>query len=212
MPARQREVVLHLRDLPPAQQEQFMAENPQFQGLPFARQQLVRKRIERWNAMTPEQKDGVRQRDEVVRLRAMPPEQQERSMANDPRFLQLPPARQQGIRRNLEAWNAMSPEQQDVVREREQVFQGLSPAQRQEARSVAPQYLKLAPDRRKAVLEAFRQLRSLPPAQRQDFLAKPEVRERFSPQEQHVLEGLSRLLPNSRSEASAPHQPQAVPD
>ena len=133
-------------------------------------------------------------------------------MTNDPRFLQLPQARQQGIRKNLDAWNAMTPEQKDVVRDREQVFQGLSPAQRQEARIVAPQYLKLAPDRRKAVLEAFRQLRSLPPAQRQNFLARPDVREQFSPQEQHVLEGLARLLPNSRADASAPHQPQPGPD
>ena len=132
------------------------------------------------------------------RLRDLPPWQQERFMANNPRFRQLPPQRQQMIRERLRKWNAMSPEEKQRFRQREEIFQSLSPAQRQEARKIFPQWQALPPGRRQAVLQAFRRLRDLPPQQRERFLASPGVRERFSPHEQNILRGLSRLLPGAR--------------
>lgn len=140
------------------------------------------------------------------RLRDLPPAEQERFMAENPRFRRLPPARQRLIRERLRRWNALTPEQQDLFREREGIFRGLSPAQRQEARAVFPEWRELRPDRRQAVMQAFRQLRDLPPDQRQRYLASPEVQQRFSPQERHVLEGLDKLLPSSP--LSPPEDPE----
>jgi hypothetical protein len=133
------------------------------------------------------------------RLRDLPPAEQERFMAENPRFRRLPPARQRLVRERLRRWNALTPEQKELFHEREGIFQGLSPAQRQEARAIFPEWRELSPDRRREVLRAFRHLRDLPPGQRQRYLASPEVQQRFSPQERHVLEGLNRLLPNSPS-------------
>jgi hypothetical protein len=205
--AHQREIVLALREMPPQQQEQFMANDPRFLAMPPQRQRQIRQRIGTWNAMPAEQKDAVRERDEFVQLRAMPLLQQDRALVDDPRFLRLPPQRQEAIRKSLDSWNAMTAEQKEAVRQREQIFQGLSPEQRQEARNVAPQYLKLSPDRRKAIMQAFRQMRSLPPNQRQGFLASPEVREQFNSQERQVLDGLAKLLPNGRPSAPLPVEP-----
>ncbi len=173
-----------------------MANNPRFQQLPPARQQQIRTRLRKWNAMTPAEREVVREREEIQRLRALSPEEQERAMSTDPRFLRLSPATQRIVRQRLERWNAMTPDQQEVMRNREDIFRGLSAAQRQEARAIFPQWLRLSPERRQAVNQAFLRLRDLPPSQRQSFLDGPKVKEQFSPQEQHILEGLNKLLTN----------------
>ena len=49
--------------MPPKEQERFMAHNPEFQSFGPRRQELIRERLRRWNAMTPEQKERVRQRE-----------------------------------------------------------------------------------------------------------------------------------------------------
>jgi len=131
------------------------------------------------------------------RLRELPPSEQERLMANNPRFRRLPPLRQQMIRERLNRWNAMTPEQRVRFRQREEIFESLSPAQREEARILFPQWQRLPPDRRAALMQAFRRLRDMPPGQRQSFLNSPEAARRFSPHERDVLGGLTRLLPDS---------------
>lgn len=135
------------------------------------------------------------------RLRDLPPAEQRRFMANSPEFQRLPPGRQELIRARLRQWNSMPPEQKERVREREEILEGLSPAQRQEARDIFPQWRDLTPGRRQAVMVAFRHLRDLPPDQRRPFLDSQRVREQFSPHEREILEGLNKLLPNSRTEA-----------
>jgi hypothetical protein len=131
-----------------------------------------------------------------MRLRELPPAEQQRIMATDPQFLHLPPERQELIRARLRHWNSFTPVQKEKVRQREEILQGLSPAQRQEAHLILPQWLDLTPPRRQAVMEAFRHLRDLPADQRQSYLQSQEVRERFSPHERDILNGLNRLLPS----------------
>ena len=94
-----------------------------------------------------------------------------------------------------------------TIRQREEILEGLSPAQRQEARHIFPQWRDLTPPRRQAVMVAFRHLRDLPPDQRRSFLDSPRVREQFSPHERDILEGLNKLLPDSRpAEPNDPDQ------
>ena len=139
------------------------------------------------------------------RLRELPPAQQRRIMANNPQFQRLPPEVQELIHERLREWNAMTPQQKERIREREEILEGLSPAQRQEARVVFFQYRDLTPARRQAVTVAFRHLRDLSPDQRRAYLDSQEAREQFSPHERDILEGLNKLLPNSRP--AAPNDP-----
>lgn len=137
----------------------------------------------------------------MKRLRDLPPQEQERVLANDQRFQSLPPARQAMIRENLRRWNALTPEQKQRLRERQEVFESLSPEQRQQARTIFPQWRQLEPHERQEVMQAFRELRALPPEKREQFLASPENQKRFTPEQRRVLEGLNRLLPRSGLES-----------
>lgn len=132
------------------------------------------------------------------RLRELPPEDQERVMANDEHFRSLSPDQQQRIQRNLQKWNSLSPEQKQQVRERQEILESLSPAQRQEARALFPRYNHLPPERKQAVMKAFLHMRDLPPARRERFLSSPKVDQRFSPEERDLLRGLGQLLPPRR--------------
>jgi hypothetical protein len=142
-------------------------------------------------------------------LLELPPEEQDRALANDQQFQSLRPGRQERIRENLRRWNALSPDQKDLIRQRQELFASLSPAQRGQARAVYPEWRRLEPTRQVAVLVAFHQLRSLPPGERENYLSGPEVQQQFSPQERRVLEGLGQLLPGSPLESQPqPEQPQ----
>ncbi len=132
-------------------------------------------------------------------LRDKPPAEQERFMARDLQFKHLPPERQEQIREDLRRWNAMSAGEKDKIRQREQSFLNLSPQQRQEARATYPVWRDLPPERRQAVMRAFRRLRDMSPEDRRRYLASSEVRDRFSPQERQLLEGLGKLLPEGRT-------------
>ena len=140
------------------------------------------------------------------RLRELPPAEQRRVMADNPQFQNLPPGRQELIRERLQQWNSMTPQEKERVREREEILDGLSPAQRQEARNIFPQWRELAPPRRQALMVAFRHLRDIPPEQRRPFLDGQRVQEQFSPHERDILEGLNKLLPESR--AGSPNDPE----
>ncbi len=138
----------------------------------------------------------------VKRLRDLPPEEQERVLANDERFQRLPTERQEMIRERLRRWNALNPEEKERLRERQEIFESLSPQQREEARALFQQWRRLEPERRKELMVAFRRLRDLPPGEREGFLSSPEIGKRFSPSERDLLFGLGRLLPASRGDAS----------
>jgi hypothetical protein len=99
----------------------------------------------------------------------------------------------------------MTPQEKERVRQREEIFESLSPVQRREARNIFPQWRDLSPARRQALMVAFRHIRDIPPDQRRAFLDSQNVREQFSPHERDILEGLSRLLPESH--AAAPDDP-----
>ena len=189
-----------LRSLSPAEQEQSIANDPVFRSLPAWRQRVIRARLRRWNALTPEQQQealSLARLGWFGRLRDLPPERQNWIMAHNPRFQRLPLWRQRLIRRRLRRWNAMPPPQRQAFEQRQRQFNSMTHEQRQQARRVYPEWQRLPPARRQALMEAFRRLRDLPPDQRENFLASPEVTRRFSPQEQHILRGLGLLLPES---------------
>jgi hypothetical protein len=142
---------------------------------------------------------GMRGRHQgfFMRLRDLPPKEQEQVMANDPRFQSLPPERQERIREHLKRWNALSAEQKQSIRQRERVFEGLSPAQRREVRSIYPDWNRLDRERKQEVMQTFRHMRAMTPEEREKYLRSPEVERQFSLDERRVLQGLNDLLPGS---------------
>jgi Protein of unknown function (DUF3106) len=138
-------------------------------------------------------------------LRDLPPDQQERVLANNPRFKSLPPERQQQIRENLKRWNEASFEQRQVILQREEIVQSLSPEQRDELRQIFPRWRELPPGRRQVLMQNFRKLRDLAPADRENFLSSPELQQNLSSVELDILRSLNTLLPADAEKPAANH-------
>jgi Protein of unknown function (DUF3106) len=115
-----------VRDMPPEQQQQFLANNAQFRQLPPARQQQVLQNLEKWNRLSPEEKDAVRKREEF--LENLPPEQRE-YVRNTllPKWQALPQPRRQVINQHLGMLRNMSPATQEAALHDPKFVQGLSP-------------------------------------------------------------------------------------
>ncbi len=138
---------------------------------PSAQQQQIEDNsIDRWNQMSPEER--------------------ERELAK------LPPARARMIRQRIQRYNQMNPEEQQALRERYQLFTQLSPEKRQDR---PPAYsrtaARLTGPRQRVVHREIQQLRLLPPGQRQARMSSEEFRNQFSPQEQQIVRDLSTYLP-----------------
>jgi len=111
----------------------------------------------------------------------------------DPQFRKLPPERQNRLRDRLQRFSTLPPQQQSRILQRMETWEHLTPSQKQEARGLFQQMRSLPPDRRQMMESAIRNLRGMPPGQRQQVLESPDFKSRFSPQEQDMLNGISRL-------------------
>ncbi len=80
-----------LRDLPPEEQEQILANDERFHRLPPDRQTQVRERLQRWNTLTPEEKQRIREREEI--FESLSPEQRQQARQLFQQWQQLPPQR-----------------------------------------------------------------------------------------------------------------------
>jgi hypothetical protein len=137
---------------------------------PAAQQQAQANPIDRWNRMSPEER--------------------ERELAK------LPPARARQIRQRIRRYNQMHPEEQQALRERYQTFSQLPPDKQQIVRERLREFRQLPVARRPVVHREVERLRLLPEAQRQAAMNGYEFRGRFSPQEQQIIRALTTYLPN----------------
>lgn len=130
----------------------------------------------------------------LERLQNMSPEEQQRFLQNNRRFLSLPPEQQAEIRRRLEQWNRLSPQQRALLRRRERIWESLTPEQQREVREeLLPQWRSLPPARRRLLLEKLRTLQNLPDPQREEYLRDPAFLTGLSAEEQQLLIRLARL-------------------
>ncbi len=100
------------------------------------------------------------------------PEQQQKALANEPGFRDLPPQTQQRYRDRLAQLNAMNPQQRGATERNLENFERLNPQQRGQVRGAMQQLGSLPPDQRQAVSRTFRQLRDLPPDQRSAAMSR----------------------------------------
>ena len=101
------------QNVPPDQQEQALANDPEFQKLSPERQGKLRQRLREFNAMTPEQRQRVL--DRMGTFDRLTPEQQQRARALFARFRNLPEPRRRMMKRALRNLREMEPEQRGQV-------------------------------------------------------------------------------------------------
>lgn len=123
------------------------------------------------------------------------PNEQERSLRQEPGFNRLSPQQQQERINTLHRLNSMSPEQRERTLMRMENMERLSPQMRDAVRSSAQQLSYLPQDRKRLVQKAFRDLREMPPEQRQAVMNSPEFAGQFSAQERSIMGNLLLVEP-----------------
>jgi hypothetical protein len=140
------------------------------------------------SAPAQQERENARPVNPIDRWNQMSPEQRERELAK------LPPARQRAIRQQLRRYNQMPPEERQKLRERYQTFAQLPPAQQQIVRQRLREFRQLPPQRQPVVHRQVEQLRRMTEAQRQENMNSEEFQGRFSPQEQQIIRDLTEYL------------------
>lgn len=129
------------------------------------------------------------------RHQSLTPEEQQKALAQEPGFNQLPLQTQQRMQERLRQLDAMSPEQRQRRLRDVETMERLTPQQRNEVAAATHEWGALPQDRRRLVGRAFRDLRAMPPDQRQAALNSERFSGQFSNQERGVLRNLLSVEP-----------------
>jgi hypothetical protein len=141
------------------------------------------------------------------RYKDLPPEQQRRSLENDPQFRKLPPPRQAQMLQRLQQFSSLPPQAQERILRRMEIWEHLTPEQKRQGRELHWQLQQLPPDRRQAINRALLSMRNLTPEQREQRINSGQFDSEFSPQERSLLRGASRL-PLAPSDGFQPEAPE----
>jgi predicted Fe-S protein YdhL (DUF1289 family) len=128
--------------------------------------------LERWNRMTPEQRQRV--------------------------LAQMPPERRREFQQKLQQYRSLPPGERQQLRERYQAFSQLPPEQQNHARELFRQFNSLPEDRRPIVRREYEQMRSMSESERSARIASEAFRGRFTPSEQQMLQDLAHTFGTSR--------------
>ena len=101
------------QNLPPDQQEQALAKDPEFQKLPPERQARLREVLRRFNSKTPEERQRMLQRMET--FEHFTPEQKQHARELFARFRNLPEPRRHMVKRALRNLREMDPQQRSRI-------------------------------------------------------------------------------------------------
>ncbi len=125
--------------------------------------------IERWNQMTPEER--------------------ERELAK------LPPERARIIRERIRRYNQLPEPEREALSERYRHFSELPPDKQQVVRERLKQFRQLPATRRPLVHAEVVRLRRLSESERRSQLNSAEFRSRFSPDEQQIIRDVTENFP-----------------
>src|SRR5581483_1677142 len=134
--------------------------------------------LERWQRMSPEQKQELRERFQ--------------------RWKNLPPAEKEELQKKLETWRRLPPEEKAQAQHNFERWQKLTPEQRERLQERWRQWRELLRQR-------FEKLREMPPEKRQQLREKLEEWRRSSPEEkaqarEKMRERFERLPPREKQE------------
>jgi len=154
----------------------------------------------------PAERPGHHAGQWLRQYQGVPFDQQKKALENDPNFRKLPAERQQKLQDRLQRFNNLPPERQQRVLNRMEVWEHLTPAQKDESRRVYSGIRALPPERRQAMQNAVNALRGMPPEARERAIQSGRFSQ-YSPQEQEMLRGVSRLpLAPAETEQAPPQQ------
>src|ERR1051325_5515543 len=148
--------------------------------------QSDQERLERWQRMSPEQKQELRERFE--------------------RWKNMPPAERSELQRKFDEWRRLSPEEKATARQNFERWQKLPPEQRQRLQERWRDWRNLPPERREELRRRLQAFRELPPEKRQELRQKlMERRERLPPEEKQQMrekmrERFQSLSPDEKRE------------
>jgi hypothetical protein len=124
--------------------------------------------IERYNSMTPGQRERLLER--------------------------LPPGRRREFEDRVERYNRLSPEEKERLQDRYDRFRQLPPNRRDEARRVFGRFRQLPEERQGLIQAEIQSLTKMTPEARQDYVDSAEFREKFSPEERRIIRDLGRAF------------------
>ncbi len=136
---------------------------------------------------------GPHRGDWLRKYMALPPQQQERQLQQDPSFRSLPPEKQNHLLDRLRNFNSQPPEQKTRILNRMETFEHMTPEQQTAARSLFQRYRNLPDDQKGKVSQAYRRLRGMPPQARNQLLSSDEFRNNYTDDERDLLRGMTDL-------------------
>ena len=119
------------------------------------------------------------------RLRNMTPQERSRLAENQRRFNQLPPQRQQDMKRAAENWSKLTPEQRNHLKN-----------------DVLPKWQQLPADRQRAIQQRLGVLQNMPESARNRHLSDPNFTRGMNDEDRQMLRDLSH------QHVGAPDRPQ----
>jgi predicted Fe-S protein YdhL (DUF1289 family) len=125
-----------LQDMPPAQQERFLANNERFRSLPPQRQDQIRKRLQVWNNLTPDQRQALIER-QLVWEQMTPGQQRYVRETLLPQWQGMPPARRQIVLKKLRDMRDLDDSQRNAKLNDPSFVSGLSPDEQHMLRDLA---------------------------------------------------------------------------
>jgi len=101
------------KDLPPAEQDRALQNDPQFRQLSPAKQQVLRQRLRHFSSLPPQQQLRILNRMEA--LEHLTPEQRQQLRQIFGQIQQLPPIRQRAVSMAIHDLRAMPPAQREQI-------------------------------------------------------------------------------------------------
>jgi hypothetical protein len=128
----------------------------------------------------------------LERLERMTPEQRAKALAN------LPAERRQEIEQKLDEFDRLPPDERMRIRNQLERMNSL-PAQRQnQVRRSIRQFQALPEDRRLLLRRELDRMAAMPEEARRAHMNTEEFRNRYTPNEQQMMQNLAEILPENR--------------
>jgi Protein of unknown function (DUF3106). len=124
------------------------------------------------------------------RLSKMPPAQRQHVLEK------LPPERKAKVESRLEEYNNLPPAEKQRLHEQVESFHQLPPEKQDAVRRLFQRFNNLPEERRGTVRQEFQDLRRMSPEDRRARINSDEFRNKFTQNEQHLLDNLAKAMPN----------------
>lgn len=129
--------------------------------------QVTPEKLERWRAMTPEERGKIRERYR--------------------RWKDLPPERRESILERRRAWRELPEDQRRYLMQRREIYRNAHPEERRAIEKVFRRWRQLPPERRHAMRQSLGEWRRLPEAERNERMKKWAFYRKLSPGERKAV-------------------------